>query len=268
MRTGIAGLGLAAILIGGAWAGPVDEIPRPFAPFEHMVGSWKGTATPAANRFKGWQETHGWAWKFDKGVPVGMTVAFEGDKAIAKGQLAYDAASKTYTLDGTDAEGKPAKFAGSFSPDGKVLTLNRAVPGSKANERLVLRPNSNKIRYTLELKRQEPGAPQFKDVFSVGLTKEGESFAAGGNAASLPQCILTGGAATMTVSYQGKSYPVCCSGCRDEFNDNPEKYVAKVAAQAKDDKGKPADKPASSKGDDGSFDGLLGEPKARAKPKR
>ncbi len=29
----------------------------------------------------------------------------------------------------------------------------------------------------------------------------------------------------MTVSYQGKSYPICCSGCRDEFNEDPEKYV-------------------------------------------
>ncbi len=31
----------------------------------------------------------------------------------------------------------------------------------------------------------------------------------------------------MSVSFQGKSYPLCCTGCRDEFNDNPEKYVKK-----------------------------------------
>jgi len=27
------------------------------------------------------------------------------------------------------------------------------------------------------------------------------------------------------VSYQGKTYFVCCSGCRDAFNENPEKFV-------------------------------------------
>jgi YHS domain-containing protein len=25
--------------------------------------------------------------------------------------------------------------------------------------------------------------------------------------------------------YKGKSYPICCSGCRDAFLDDPEKYV-------------------------------------------
>lgn len=264
MRTWMAGLGLAAIVGGMAWAGPADEIPAPFVPFGHMVGSWKGTATPTTNRVRGWQETHGWAWKFDKGVPVGMTVTFEGDKALAKGQLSYDAPSKKYRLEGADADGKPATFEGVLSPDGKTLTLERAVPGARAKERLVVRPNSNKIRYTLQFDRQEPGAPQFKGVFSVGLTKEGESFAAGGDAAKLPECILTGGAATMTVSYQGKTFPVCCSGCRDEFNENPEKYASKAAAQAKEDKGKANEKPAKGK-DDGSFDGLIDDPKPKAK---
>src|SRR5262249_51807135 len=53
---------------------PTLEIPEPFARFEHMIGSWKGTAVPAANRLKGWPETHRWAWKFAKGKPVGMAL--------------------------------------------------------------------------------------------------------------------------------------------------------------------------------------------------
>lgn len=272
IRTGAMGLALAwAVVVAGrpAAAGPVDEIPEPFAPFAHMVGSWKGTATPVANRVKGWTETHGWAWKFDKGVPVAMTVEFDGDKAIKKGLLTYDAKAKTYKLDGTDGDGKPATFTGTMDGGGKALTLDRALPGSKGKERLVLRPNSNKIRYTFQLDRQEAGSPQFKGVFSVGLTKEGESFAAGGGAGSLPECILTGGAATMTVSYQGKSYPVCCSGCRDEFNENPQKYVAKLAASGKGDKAPAEAKPSSKGKDDGSFDGLLGDdkPKGKTKPR-
>jgi hypothetical protein len=36
----------------------------------------------------------------------------------------------------------------------------------------------------------------------------------------------------MTVSYQGRTFPLCCTGCRDEFNDNPEKYVKKAAQMA------------------------------------
>jgi YHS domain-containing protein len=265
MRGVIAGMVLVTAVGWLAMAGPVDEVPAAFLPFEHMVGGWKGTATPTVNRVKGWQETHGWAWKFDKGKPIGMSMTLEGDKAIAKGLLTFDVSAKKYHLDGTDPAGKPIRFLGGLSADGKTLTLDRVGPSTEGKDRLILRPNSNKIRYTLQIDRQEPGAPQFKNVISVGLTKEGESFAAGGGAADLPKCIMTGGAASMTVSYQGKTYPVCCSGCRDEFNDNPEKYAkkAELAAKADPGKGKAAEKPAAKGKDDGSFDGLIDD----AKPK-
>ena len=48
-------------------------------------------------------------------------------------------------------------------------------------------------------------------------------FAAG---ESYPPCIVTEGRGTIQVSYKGKSYWVCCSGCKDLFNDNPEAILA------------------------------------------
>jgi YHS domain-containing protein len=267
MRGVIAGLLVVSSVAWVALAGPVDEVPAPFLPFEHMIGGWKGTASPTANRVRGWQETHGWAWKFEKGKPIGLTVTLEGDKTLAKGQITYDPAAKKYHLDGTDPQGKPVSFLGSFSPDGKVLTFDRVGATPEGKERLIVRPNSNKIRYVLQLDRQELGAPQYKKAIEVGLTKEGEAFAAGAGGADLPKCIMTGGAAGLTVSYQGKSYPVCCTGCRDEFNDNPEKYAKLAdAALAKAAKDPSAAKPAAKGKDDGSFDGLIDEPKAKSSP--
>jgi YHS domain-containing protein len=29
----------------------------------------------------------------------------------------------------------------------------------------------------------------------------------------------------MPVTYKGKTYYVCCTGCRDAFKENPEKYI-------------------------------------------
>ncbi|WP_422931603.1 YHS domain-containing protein [Singulisphaera sp. PoT] len=254
----------------------VTDIPEPFVRFEHMAGSWKGTGAATANKIKGWPETHLWAWKFVNGTPTGMTLEWKGDKGLAKGFLSYDPKAKQYRLEGSDASDKPAVFAGAMDKMGKALVLTRANPTEGGKDRLTIRLNSNLIRYTLEFDHQEPGAPQFKRVIEVGLTKEGESFAAGGSSSDLPKCILTGGAATMTVSYQGKSYPICCSGCRDEFNDNPEKYAKKAAEMAAADGGKPDAKPAAKVGkDDGSFDGLDDEepatksamPSPTAKPK-
>ena len=260
---------LVSLILGGttlvnvALAGGIDETPAAFAPFEHMVGSWKGTASPVVNRVKGWPETHAWAWKFANGKPVAMTVEWKGDKVVTKGQLTFDPATKSYKLDGVDPEGKPAVYAGQIASDGKTLTLDKGgVSRNGLNERLILRPNANKIRYTMQFETREPGAPQYKKEIEVGLTKAGESFAAGSGGENLPKCIMTGGAATIMVSYQGKTYPVCCTGCRDEFNENPAKYAKKADEIAKaQPKGKAK---GSSKGkDDGTFDGLFEDVKPK-----
>ena len=170
MRRAIAGLWVIAAL---GWpalagAGPADEVPAAFQPFEHMIGGWKGTAKPAANPLKGWQESHGWAWKFDKGKPIGLSLTLDGDKTLAKGQIRFDEADKKYHLDGADPQGKPLAFVGNFGDDGKTLTFDRVGLAPEGKERIVFRPNSNKIRYTFQLDRQEPGAPQFKKVIEIG----------------------------------------------------------------------------------------------------
>jgi hypothetical protein len=71
----------------------------------------------------------------------------------------------------------------------------------------------------------------------------------------------------MTVSYQGKSYDICCTGCRDEFNDNPEKYVKKAALRAEQASSKSAaGASAASLGkDDGAFSGFGDTPAPRTK---
>jgi len=259
-------VGLLGVLMGGAVlaADSADrEVPEEFATFEYLVGAWKGAGIPTANRLRGWTEKHMWAWKFTNGHPVGLTMEFEGDKTLSKGRLSFDAVKKQYVLNGADPDGKPVTFLGGFDKTGKMLVLDRQGKAGEPKEQLTLFPNASKIRYTLSLARKEAGSPQYKKVTEVGVTKEGESFAAGGGAADLPKCILTGGAATMTVSYQGKSFPICCTGCRDEFLENPEKYVKKAALRAEKGDSKKAAKPTSRAKDDDAFDGLVDEPKKK-----
>ena len=258
-------LGVGALSIGADE--PAREIPPQFAPFEYLIGSWKGAGVPTANKVRGWNETHAWAWKFEKGKPVGLSLTMEGSKTLSKGQLAFDPATRKYTLTALDANRKPASYSGVLDNTGKILTLDRSGTGTDgAKQRLTLFPNANFIRYTFRVSEQEEGAPKYKPVIEAGVTKEGEAFASGGAAADLPKCIVTGGAATMTVSYQGKSFPLCCTGCRDEFNESPEKYIKKLAMQ-NESGGKAAARAATKGKDDGSFDGLLDDPKPAPKTK-
>jgi YHS domain-containing protein len=243
-----------------------ETIPPEFVAFEHMIGAWKGTGIPKANRLKGWPESHLWAWRFAKGVPLGMSVELKGDKALSKAELRYDGRTKTYRLDGADPQGKPVSYTGRFDAKARVLVLDRTGSAPEGKERVSIRPNSNRIRYIMLFDRQEPGAPQYKTVIEVGLTKEGEAFASGGGSADLPKCIVTGGAATLSVTFEGKSYPLCCTGCRDEFNDNPAKYVKKALLRAQAGTKKSAQTVTRGRGDS-EFDGLVEEPKAKPSKK-
>ena len=243
-----------AVLAGSAWsqdpkdsatsAGP--EVPEAFQALEHLVGGWKGTEIPKANRLKGVEVKHDWAWKFDKGKVAGMAVRFEKSAVLAKADLTFDATKGQYTLKGADPAGKPVTFVGTMDDAGKSLTLTREGADAGVQRQLVIRVlPDNLIRYTIRVNEKRPGSPQFALAIESGLTRMGESL--GSSGAPAPKCIITGGAATITVSYQGKSYPVCCSGCAAEFDENPEKYVRRAEALAAAGPASKKSEPATSK---------------------
>jgi YHS domain-containing protein len=231
------------------------EIPPALVPFEHLVGAWKGVGIPTANKLKGWQERHTWAWAFHKGRPVALSFELEGSKLMAKGRLAFDPKAKLYRLEALDVSGNTVLFLGAIDKARQVLTLDRQgpLPGGSL-QKLTLRLNSNKIRYTVWDDQRQKGAPRFSRITESQMGKEGEAFAAGSTTSNTPKCIITGGAATMTVSFGGKAYPVCCTGCRDEFEVDPEKYIKRLAAR--DDKSA-TPTPSKASDEDPGFERLL-----------
>jgi YHS domain-containing protein len=88
--------------------------------------------------------------------------------------------------------------------------------------RLAVNTLADGIRMQLKAEKQEGGKGLFQTAFKMEGNRSGESLA--GNAKKA-ECIVTGGAASIPVSFGGKQYFVCCSGCRDAFNENPEKFV-------------------------------------------
>ena len=40
----------------------------------------------------------------------------------------------------------------------------------------------------------------------------------------------------VTYEYKGKIYNLCCSGCIEEFKNNPDKYIKIIAEEKKDNK--------------------------------
>lgn len=215
----VAFLAIAATL--GADQPPAAKTPREaLQAFSDLVGTWNGTGTPVGTREeiqKGfWTEKMDWGWVF-KGKDAWIKVDFVKSKNFTAGELRYVPEKDYFTLTLTTLKKEKITYIGAL--ENKVFTLQR--DADKESHRLIFTfLHSNRFLYRYEVKAD--GRPLFAKKWSVGATKEGEVFAVG---SGRPECVISGGAGTSAVSFMGKTYYVCCSGCRDEFNANAAKYV-------------------------------------------
>lgn len=206
-------------------------------PFNLFVGKWKGTGVPdgpggsKAKEF--WTETVEWTWQF-KGDDAWLTAAFDKNPKYKSAELRYLRDKKLFAMEFVHADGKKSLYRGDLTAGkGKeqVLTLERTDDDTKTTERFVFTLLHHN-RYLYRLDAKPSGAASFTRQYQVGVTKEGESFA---NVPQGPECIVSGGAGTSRVVHNGKTYYVCCSGCRDAFKDDPEKFIKEFEAKQKKD---------------------------------
>ena len=185
-----------------------------------FIGSYKG-AGPT------WEEKINWGWKI-KGEDRWIVLEFEKGKHFKSAEVHYLVDKKKYQFTMKTADDKTHVYEGSRKED--VLTLDYTDPETKqVTQRLVMSTIDDGVRFVYRLDKKK-GTIYVKD-YQVAGTREGESFAGGGG--KKPVCCVTGGLGTMAVSFKGKTYYVCCTGCREAFNDNPEKIIKEFEAQKK-----------------------------------
>jgi len=206
-------------------------------PFNVLVGSWKGSGAPDGTKEEraagAWSETISWVWQF-KDQDAWLAVEFDKGKHFTKGELRYtpekDKDQPRFTLKLTTPDKSTVTFVGTLTDKDKVLTLDRADGPTDEQQRLVMSLLHNN-RYLYRFETRPAGTTvAFTRKYQVGATKEGVPFA---DVPKGPECIVSGGLGTIKVSYKGKDYWVCCTGCRDEFKADPEKYIKEFEAKAK-----------------------------------
>ncbi len=190
---------------------------------QDFIGVWNLEGTQKAGaKTEAWKEQVSWSWRF-KGDDAWLSVSFaEGKgKYYSKGELRYTVKDKKYQLALTGADKSEQVFEGERTRDG-ALKLERKDAKTGDVYRLTLYTLADGVRFAFKMEKQDGGKGLFATAYQMAGNKEGESIAA---TVKKPECIVTGGAATIKVSYMGKDYFVCCSGCRDAFNENPEKFL-------------------------------------------
>ena len=213
--------------------------------FQILLGKWNWTTKKTFGSFAKHGEDMRWVWDFrtDRNLPA-LTFTTEQHPYFVAGALTYLPAEEKFRLTTQSPEKQQRVFVGTWADGGEPMEEH---DGKKTQR-----------RYKLELKQTEPAeGEQWKVVFNqldndqflmdvtrrpatgsnytaldvVRQQREGTSFAAVDSDNPGPKCIVSGGLGSMTVTYQGKSYPVCCTGCAAAFNDDPERWLKKMAAK-------------------------------------
>ncbi len=252
MTTILSRTALCAVLLfasGNAAPAPRRSAQKELAALQDFVGPWRGVGQIRRGSNQGaWIEQAEWVWKFDDQTAA---IEFKAPKAkhLRSGVITPSAQAGRLQLDALLADSTPVHYEGSVvnqKQDGKEQGAQKKSDSGRlvfeasskqttekptAPARITLRLTAGGKRLVVLLERRL-GESRYARMAEIGYTRRGSQF---GQGASYIECVVTGGLGTIPVTYEGQTYQVCCSGCRDLFDANPqtvlEEYRARLAAK-------------------------------------
>ncbi|MEZ6122724.1 MAG: hypothetical protein R3C49_06045 [Planctomycetaceae bacterium] len=220
-------------------------------PLQGLLGQWRGTTRKEYDGSKA-VDSHEWVWDL-KTNPAQPALAVKSDRSpyVRQARLTWDPAGNCFQLICTDQASVERTYTGDFTdpvheivgPDDKLHKVFRiaftqtpesAEQSGGESWQLALTRQEND-RYLLEVEKRRGTAP-FRRYDTVSTQRDGTSFAANDSDYGEKECIISQGLGTIAVSYQGKSYWVCCSGCKAAFEEDPETWIARAEQRAQEKK--------------------------------
>ena len=215
----------AAILLPAALgAGKGDDPKEALQEIQDYIGGWKGAVDKGTTS---WKESANWSWRF-KGKDVWMSVEMPDSKIYKGGEMRFLSDKGKYQLTLIDKKDAKATYLGELKKN--TLTLERLNPETKDTEQVKINTAGGGVRLVYTFSTKPADRTLFSKQYQIAYTKEGETFGVAAGQKG-PECVVTGGLGTMQVSYNGMTYYVCCTGCRDAFNENPAKIIAEFKAR-------------------------------------
>lgn len=134
-------------------------------------------------------------------------------------------------------ESERVTYSGSLDDSGSLtLRIDKASPGAPDRLKLRLVAKGKRLLVLYEKKIAET---RYTRLGEVGFTRKGSGF---GSGISYVECVVTGGEGTIPVKFEGKTYYVCCTGCKEYFDDDPAKAMAEYHERVAERKAKAAKK--------------------------
>jgi hypothetical protein len=233
---------VAARLTGEEKAGSVMQALRPL---QTLVGSWRGITHKEIGGAKAVEEPE-WVWdlRTDREQPA-LAMRSDTSPYFASARLTYMLDEQKYRLITLDREGTQRVYSGTFTrPVDDVPGDDDRLQRTFALEFLQIEPAARKRlakvvfhqqdnnRYLLEVYDQR--GEQFARYDTVGNQRQGTSFALSDTGYGEKTCIVSQGLGTIAISHAGRTYYVCCTGCKAAFEEEPERWIEKLAQRSGD----------------------------------
>jgi len=215
-------------------------------PLQIVLGTWRGTTRKKQGGFQTVDET---AWVFDLQTDrehPALVMTSDKSPYLRSARLTYLPADDRLQLQIVDAQSVQRQFDGEFlvavqdvAGDGKKLQrtyklqFTQSELGQASDFWQIVFNQQENDRYLLQLAKKRRKTAKFALYDTVATQREGTSFALSDTDYGEKECIISQGLGTTQVSYQGKTYWVCCSGCAAAFNDDPEMWIAEAAKREK-----------------------------------
>ena len=206
---------------------------------QQLVGQWRGVGQPRRGSVAdSWVEQADWAWTFEPGLAL-VSKHADGKYFSALKLVPAEKAGQYDVIATPVAAGKEARYSATLDESGKLLAT-AAEPREGLPDRISFRFVADGDRLLVLLERKATGE-RFARLAEIGYTRQGSGF---GQGKTGPECVVTGGLGTIAVMHKGQKYFVCCTGCLEYFNDNPDETIAEYQARKADEaKKKDSDKP-------------------------
>ncbi len=216
----------------------LDEVKKALKPIQVVLGQWHGII----DKSKEYEDLNWiWDWKTDRAQPA-LTMKTVGDGVHFKSvRLTYLTDEEQFQMTIEDKDGQKRVLQGVFTeePSDKPGEDKKQTPqrtyklkltengDAKDRWQVVMNQQENN-RYLLELSKAR--GKNFVRFDTIATQREGTSFAINDSDFKEKTCVISQGLGTIQVSHKGKSYWVCCTGCKAAFEEDPEKWIAKFEA--------------------------------------
>ena len=212
-------------------------------PLQVMLGTWQGKTFRSRV-----VDNAEWIWDFksDKDQPALVMSTDNKNPLLSAARLTFLSKEQKYQLSITDNQGNKRVLQGKFivpvadvpGDDKKLqrtykLEFTQTAPAESDEMWQIVFNQQENNRYLVEFSRKR-GQADFHKFETIASQRKGTSFASiDPDDYGEKTCIITEGLGTMTVSFEGKSYWVCCSGCKAAFEDDPKTWIAKLEERKK-----------------------------------